>query len=300
MDYETRSYHLRECVVALIDALGQKQVLQQVTEWPDTPEARNRVVTTLGQTIDFIYDLREQFRSFVGDFKSSFLNPKSLDRTEAKLYRLAGQHEVILHAFSDTVVITVPINEDNDYLPSMTGLAAALTAACSTWLWALSKGHCLRGGMELGWCAQMGPSELYGPALWEAYNLEDNVAEHPRLVVGPKLESLLNHVAALEKDTAEAEVSRGLAQMSRALLTLDEEVLMVDFLGGEFSRLSTRLKDRQAFLETVLVSARTFVQETYQRLQPQGHTRILAKYEWLQSYFQRTSEFWPEIQNSSH
>src|SRR5207244_7206404 len=91
----------------------------------------------------------------------------------------------------------------HDALPiSVVTVFSALSAACVVMLTALANKHPLRGGIDVGLAAEIGPGEIYGTALERAYLLEDRVAKYPRLVIGDELWRYLNvALANFERQT---------------------------------------------------------------------------------------------------
>lgn len=49
----------------------------------------------------------------------------------------------------------------------------------------LARHRPVRGAIEIAWGVEIRPGELYGPAVIRAYELESEVAQYPRIVVGP-------------------------------------------------------------------------------------------------------------------
>lgn len=78
----------------------------------------------------------------------------------------------------------------------------------------------------------IGPDEIYGPALASAYHLESKVAAYPRVVVGNALVSYLKEVSDGRLETDVEKMNRQLANNSLALLTTDDDGnMIVDHLG---------------------------------------------------------------------
>ena len=57
-------------------------------------------------------------------------------------------------------------------------------------------GHPARGGLDVGLGVEIAPGEVYGAALERAYQLESEVAQHPRLVIGKELVAYLDFLTS--------------------------------------------------------------------------------------------------------
>lgn len=45
----------------------------------------------------------------------------------------------------------------------------------------------VRGGIDIAWGAEIRPGQLYGPAIIRAYELESEIAQYPRIVIGHEM-----------------------------------------------------------------------------------------------------------------
>lgn len=83
-----------------------------------------------------------------------------------------------IYFFSDSIVIAIPMSE-----PMALELVASNCMLLQHTLWYYGLPTWVRGGIAIGdlYC---GNSEIFGPALIDAYMLEETVAKHPRIVMG--------------------------------------------------------------------------------------------------------------------
>lgn len=82
-----------------------------------------------------------------------------------------------IYFFSDSIVIAIPTTE-----PMAFELVASHCMLLQHTLWFYGLPTWIRGGIAIGdlYC---GRSEVFGPALIDAYTLEGTIARHPRIVV---------------------------------------------------------------------------------------------------------------------
>ena len=82
-----------------------------------------------------------------------------------------------IYFFSDSIVIAIPMSE-----PTALELVASNCMLLQHTLWYYGLPTWVRGGIAIGdlYC---GKSEIFGPALIDAYTLEETVAKYPRIVM---------------------------------------------------------------------------------------------------------------------
>jgi hypothetical protein len=138
----------------------------------------------------------------------------------------------------------------------------------------------VRGGIDVGLGLEIFDGEYYGRALVEAYRLESNEAQYPRVLVGSGLTRYLDATekAAPTFDARVAEIVLQAVRTCRELLLLadpDDHKLAVDPL------IVTTLEDgsaRAAELGAQVVSrAQTMVRE----FRNQGNKELAQRYERL-------------------
>jgi hypothetical protein len=95
---------------------------------------------------------------------------------------------VRLQGFSDTVVAYVPTASESG-TTSLYRVGALLISVAATMLFSLARGTIVRGAIEAGWAMEPYGSEIYGPALMRAYELEKK-ADWPRVVLGENIQKL--------------------------------------------------------------------------------------------------------------
>ncbi len=180
-------------VAILLDRIGQASELRT---WTDS--CSSNILSK---------DLDQIFQSAVGTtrdirriLETSFSTAASRKTPEADIatlpddvqvaYREWGDTKISIQSFSDTIVAFAPLMRQSGNL-SVRDVLAMLEAASVGFLASLA-GRCLtRGAIEIGYATDAFPGELFGPLLLDVYELEKNVADYPRVVVGSRLRQLL-------------------------------------------------------------------------------------------------------------
>ena len=102
----------------------------------------------------------------------------------------------------------------------------------------LAAGVPIRGGLDLNVAFVERENELYGPAALEAYRLESEVAQYPRVAVGDKLVGFLQAASNSPRQDMLTEVYRAEARICLQFLAVAQDrVPFVHFLGPGFRRL---------------------------------------------------------------
>lgn len=236
----TVGYH----AVVYLDLLGQRARLAELRRLPATEEERVKVGQVLSQTAIVVMGIRNAFRKYFEIAATP--GPEVVDsipedrRDEFLRLRTITARQ---HGFSDSFVVSVPLIEQNEtaLLVAAANLAATLYAVAGIQLVSLANGHPLRGGIEVGTGVEIYGQEYYGEALANAYRLESEVAQYPRILVGASVADYLHYLESKAHQNAAvgAAVLRSVA-MSRELITLapDDGLPMVDFLGPLMIRMA--------------------------------------------------------------
>jgi hypothetical protein len=161
------------------------------------------------------------------------------------------------------------------------GMFAVITHAGSSCLLGLASKEPIRGAVDVGWGVELVAGELYGAIVARAYELESEVAQYPRIVVGPTAIHFLQSIAASEDLGLAAENDRGLARRCMKMLAEDEDgYFIVDYLGDGFRESVT--KDQHEFWYD---RARAFVLEQYAIHRNNRDSKLAPRYAWLRRYF---------------
>ena len=222
-------------IIGYFDVLGQSN---RLLELPRNPE-REDVMRHLRQTAGVILGIRECFEQY---FTAEAELAVSLPSDERKL-------------LEDTRLVPMGVcrhlhhrRRAGERRPGIRGdfrIYRTMCAASLMWLVSLSTRHPVRGGIEIGLAADIGPAEVYGPALVEAHRLESRVAEYPRIMVGPRCVRFLQNVVSDMPLTGAGKLAR---TCLRLLREISDEHAMLDGLGAEFlSRVQNVEQIRETF-----------------------------------------------------
>lgn len=169
----------------------------------------------------------------------------------------APASDLVSTSFSDNIVISSAT--DKTSVNALLQSVAYLAMRIPDW------GSVLRGGVHVGLLYHE-PGIVFGQAMISAYELAENVAIYPRVVVSKQAEALLSQLS-----------------LSAEFLTTDTDgQRFVDYF-SYYSKLAvarnqvTGLREHLRSLHAVL----------YWRLSNEGDPDILKKYKWLAAYYNK-------------
>jgi len=170
--------------LAFIDVLSQRDKLSQITAIPHSNEQKEIFLEQWRETFGVIDEYRTMFGKFFDTF-ATYKPPKvsQLNSEQAEMLERLMKSEVKKQGFSDSMIYYVPLMERSDRL-NISSIHNLLLGCAGTFLIGLAEKIICRGGIDVGIAGEFFRGEIYGPALYQAYHLESERAQFPRIVVG--------------------------------------------------------------------------------------------------------------------
>ncbi len=271
--------------VAFVDLLGQRARLKKLDALPknrdkDSTEYKEfikNIKETIGAVDDLQTSCKDYFKAFTKDEANDPYNVipalKRLSKTEIKF-----QH------FSDGLVIYAPLRTDAGYSP-VKGVYGALAACGSLCLLALAKKRPIRIGAAISVAAELRDNELYGKAVVDAYELESEVAQYPRVVLANEVADYLTAYATQEcgKDIAR-KIEAKTAQACLSMLARDfDGYLIVDYLGQFFQEKIMGSPTKE--IANLLQLAYAYIDDQVKQNQISQNSKLALRYSILHGYF---------------
>jgi hypothetical protein len=265
-------------MVAFLDVQGQREKFRRL-KVPTTDAEKQAVAEVVLQTAGFVDSLRDQLREEFRDFEERV----------SKSWGLRVPLQPKFTGFSDSLVVSIPLWNVED-LTSITKIYSILSAACNAMAKCFSKGHALRGGIEIGLASELESGEVYGTALLEAYLLESCEAEYPRIVIGDELWKFLSIGVdeCASRRTPELERICDLIKKSVAFTCADADgKRILDYLGEFAKSIALRGATRN-----VIESAYKFVVTEHEKWVANGDAKLGSRYALLRKYFESRLPLW--------
>lgn len=272
--------------VSFIDLLGQRAALEGQGLLPqfETEAAQLQFYATLRKSVGAIIELQGQAEEMLQPFLSPRLDSTFRAALPPERHALWDEMQVTrvkTQRWSDGLVSFLCLG-DKDVKCRMNGVFALFGLAGTLCLLGLATRNPIRGAIEVAWGIELHPGELYGAAVARAYELESEVAQYPRIVVGVETLKLLQAHQANTGQDLYSQNDKALADLCLGMLVQDiDGNWLVHYLGEEFKNAISH--DHHAELYT---SAIEFVNEQLREHQTKKNTKLALRYSHLLYYFE--------------
>jgi len=159
--------HNGKAIVAFLDILGFSEKIKK--HW-DLPE-------------------QEPLKCILRLKKKTNNRPQSVSQTY-DLSRAGESYSCRVQALSDHFIVSCAFQNENDDHAIFWSIVCLIENCHNIWANAINNGYTLRGGIEYG-AIYWDKSDIIGPALIDAYNLENKIARTSRVIIGSNLNSML-------------------------------------------------------------------------------------------------------------
>ncbi len=265
--------------VCLIDLLGQKGELKALKN-AFNRQAADEVIARSQQSLGTIRNLERRFNQYLMEA----IEPSPQDNSLPPV-------PVIVERFSDLLVVYSKALADDNETIYLDPLLRMIDACGSMMMLSLASGVPFRGGITAGVGMVVSDShEFYGPALYEAHEIENEVAQWPRVVVS---EEVLEAVAMAESRSQEGKQQ---AEVFKKRICQDVDGRwIVDFLNPQFHAYPNKIDtDVATFLRDKCDSCVEFAGEQMQKFQACSNSKLALRYHLLLSYASSRQRIWHE------
>jgi len=280
----------RECVahnycVAFIDLLGQRDAMrgQGLLIPIESEDERKEFDEILQNSIGAIIKLQERAESMLAPILKQNLNsPRraELSPEQHVIWDDMQRTRIETQRWSDGLMSFVCLG-DTDIRCRMNGVFGIFGLAGTLCLLGLATCRPIRGAIDIAWGVELHPGELYGPAVARAYELESEIAQYPRIVIGPEsVRFLETHAANTEQDVF-SQTDRELAVLCLNMLVQDADgQWILHYLGDTFQFAVTHNQHGELY-----EAARKFVFDQLFTHQSQCNSKLAFRYSHLLQYF---------------
>ncbi len=270
-------------VVGFVDLLGQRDefkgqgLLPQFKTTEEYDAFKDKVRRTIG-AIDDLQQASDQFLDAAREYGSPLKD--SLPENMQDAYEESRKHKLQKQNWSDGLVYFTSVGDEEIKVP-MNAVFGIMSSLGSMSLLGLAKKRPIRGGVEVAWGVELRPGEIYGCAVAKAYELESEVAQYPRVVLGPYTLDYLQKTATDNPKSVFDSLNQRLAQVCIEMLAEDMDGYpFIDYLGPGFRKFIT--KENHALLYG---KALEYVAEQLEYHREQKNTKLVLRYHHLHQYF---------------
>ena len=272
--------------VSFVDLLGQRVALKGAGLVPDIKndtDARD-FKQLLYNSVGAIARLQKQADEMLKEAQKT--NPDSEQRAsltdeQKEIWDESHKTKIESQRWSDGLVSFVNLG-DKGVKCHLNGVFHLLAGAGAMCFLGLATQQPIRGAVEIAWGMELHTNELYGAAIARSYELESNIAQYPRIVVGPEaVKYLILHQQNTSTDTYD-EINREIAKLCLSLLAIDQDgYWIVHYLGEAFQKAVSDAEHRSLY-----APALKYVKEQLVAHRRSGDSKLAFRYVSLLSYFE--------------
>lgn len=225
-DAVQKKYRFQKYCVLFADVLNQAEKVDRLRDLPQDEAELPLYLENLHQTAGVIVTIAQAFKV---NFDELDQITQRLTKTPEKFKKYFDTHTrlpIFRQLFSDCMLYYVPLQNEKEQCVEW-AIYKMLVASYNVWLYALETGNPLRGAITLGYAGIFGENGLYGPALLDAYKIESNVAQYPRIVVATEVVQELTARANIPGIDINLNMSAYFSKSCLELLTQDADGLYV-------------------------------------------------------------------------
>jgi hypothetical protein len=270
--------------VCFIDLLGQRNAAQgqgllpRISSEADDVAFQEVLSRNIGGTLQLQKDSEEMKEALSQDPNSPFR--QDLNDEERTTWDEIQLESVKTQYWSGGFVQFVCLGNQERKYPAK-GVFELFCTAGYFCLLGLVRRRPVRGAIGIAWGSEIRPGELYGPAIVRAYELESEVAQYPRIVIGQEVVKFLEAHKSNPEDGVVSRVNRSYAVSCLDLLAQDDDgYWIIHYLGEHFRHAVTHVHHDDLYQR-----ARMFVVKQVQEHQRLQNSKLAFRYTQLLAYF---------------
>ncbi len=278
--------------ISFVDLLGQRAEYKGEGLIPQSQNERRIFFDKIKRTINPIYHLQKDASKYMeGALNYKGALRETLNEEQQKLYDQMREIKLKHQRWSDGLVYFVSLQQDDVKCP-IHGIYHMFGTVGSLCFFGLCRKHPIRGAVDISWGVELHPGELYGAAVANAYELESEIAQYPRIVIGERVVQYLEAFSQNPNTDIFSEQNRNLAKLCLGMIAIDiDGHHMLDYLGINFKESITRKKHLQFF-----DLAFKFVSEQLSHWRENKNTKLSMRYNHLIAYFQQSKEILEKLE----
>jgi hypothetical protein len=269
--------------VCFLDLLGQRAALTGQDLIPIDPDALLKFKDSVRLAIGGILALQNQALEMQRGLTESTESELLLNLSPQEKDYVKQIREVKIHCqrWSDGLMHFSKISDEETKCP-VNALWSLLGIAGSMCFIGLGIKNPIRGAIDIGWAVELHDKELYGAAVANAYILESEQAQYPRIVVGTHVYNYLRHIIDIEHTNVYEKYSSVMASKCLSMLREDSDgLLIVDYLGEEFKDAISATEHNDMYNDAL-----SFIHDQLELHRRMADSKLEERYLRLLSYFE--------------
>jgi hypothetical protein len=275
-------------IVAFIDMLGQKDSLGKIPKIVTNDTDIESLIPSLKET----YGKRKQVRQIISDYFKAYLQSdrnkdryNKLSENQKKLSEQMLYPHISTEYWGDSIIfyskLPIPTGDVN-----LTVIFAMLLACATGMLISFGGRTPLRGGIEIGTTLEGFDYGIYGSALFGAYQLEKNIANYPRIVIGEELIKLLSFYGDSEQTDVISAINKEAANMCLGMIYKDKDgYSIIDFLNKKITEFSLIDNETLKGIKDSIAKGFQFICDELERFKKERNSKLAFRYQLLKDYY---------------
>ncbi|RPH77611.1 MAG: hypothetical protein EHM80_12180 [Nitrospiraceae bacterium] len=270
--------------VSFIDLLGQRNaakgqgLLPRISSEAEDKAFQKILLDNIGGILELQRDV-EEMGSVLSPDPNSPLR-ESLSDEERIVWDELQRKSVNTQYWSDGFVKYACLGNPEIKCP-VNGVFEIFCTAGYFCLLGLVRHRPVRGAIDIAWGAEIRPGELYGPAIIRAYELESEVAQYPRIVIGHEVLRFLETHRSNSGDEPAIRANQEFARRCLDMLVQDDDgYWILHYLGDALQHAATHAHHNNLYQK-----ARTFVVNQIEEHKRLRNSKLAFRYTQLFAYF---------------
>jgi len=249
-------------------------------------ETENNFNKIVHKSIGSIEKLQIQANEFRENAEESYSIRDQLNTEEQCLYDEMKKVKAKQQRWSDGLVFYSSLETKNNKCPMNAIFELFILSGILCFLGLAGK-QPIRGAIETSWGVELHENELYGPVVANSYELESNIAQYPRIVVGQRTIDYLNaHIAeTIELDDKLNLYNQNLAKHCINIVAIDTDGhYIINYLGKLFTDSVTHSSSKELYK-----LADSYICEQIELHRNSKNSKLAIRYAWLKGYFHQNA-----------
>ncbi len=283
----------RHYTVAFIDVLGQKESFSNF-DAASLKDNDPRLIEIHKQTALFVENLRSWFEDFFKAVTEETKLASQVPEAKRGQFKEMVKSEIKTYRFSDSILAFTSLQTEKYHSIAINSVYGILMASGVMMVLSLAIRKSFRAAIEVGIGTDLSNGEIYGPVSYKVYELENKIAQYPRIVIGDELCSYLFSLSKEirqfpEQQDEDIKLCKILADKCLKMIIRDlDGQTILDYLGDTFKDClggGFHHPDGSISEEQLLGRAFKFIEEEYDKRKRMQNNKLALRYYLLYNYF---------------
>lgn len=285
MDDNDSQIYFHNYVVIYLDILGQVDALKTFPTVLRKNADLNSLLKSFSETYGKAHKLRSDIKNYYGKFWDQIPKYDNLPIQQRETIDRMKGNEIKFQPLSDAIVVYNKLNNFMEEMYSIMPIYIMLGGSIMNLLSAFSNKIAIRGGIEIGIAADWEDFGIYGSALYNAIDLEENIANYPRIVLGDEIINCLEHWADNQKEEPLCRLNKKIADRCLSIIGEDGDGRpFIDFRSENVPPFFENMYPIENFC-LLSVKEEEFVKCEYERFKKERNSKLTWRYKLLLDYF---------------